>query len=115
MNNQQQDPSQNEQFQSQTDLVSLWEQMGASTGSLIGRFIGLNAQLGLNALQSMQNVIPVNEPGIRSQVWTEMGRGYGENLGYAIGLAMDSFVKSVDDAVVKPLDETVRQKTTGDS
>lgn len=111
MDTQQQNPSQQPaSSQFQTDLVSLWEQMGACTGSLIGKFIGLNAQLGLTALQSLQTAIPVTKPGIRTQVWTEMGRNYGESLGYTIGLAMDGFMQSVDATVVKPLDQTVRGK-----
>jgi hypothetical protein len=94
---------QSEQPQPQPDLVSLWEQMGASTGSLIGRFIGLNAKLGLDALHNLQTGMPNAEPGIRSRVWTEMGRSYGESLGYNLGLAMDSFIKSLDNSLVSPL------------
>ncbi|MFZ5639362.1 MAG: hypothetical protein ACOY4Q_01540 [Bacillota bacterium] len=93
------------QHQSQPDLVNLWEQMGASTGSLIGRFIGLNAKLGLDALKSLHTAMPDAEPGIRSKVWTEMGRSYGESLGYTLGLAMDGFIKSVDNSLVRPLVE----------
>jgi len=100
-----QQPQHNEHQGPQPDLVSLWEQMGATTGSLIGRFIGLNAKLGLDTLQGFA-INPDNmNPGIRSKVWTEMGRTYGESLGNAIGLAMDSFAKSVEDSVVQPLAE----------
>lgn len=112
MNTQQQNPSQQpEQSHLQPDLINLWEQMGASTGSLIGRFIGLNAQFGLNALQSLQTAIPATEPGIRSKVWTKMGQAYGESLGYTIGLAMDGFIKAVDNTVIQPLAEAEQQKS----
>lgn len=109
-----QQPQQPEQSQQPpNDLVGLWEQMGATTGSLIGRFIGLNAQFGLQVLESMvinplrQNV---SEPGIRSKVWTEMGRSYGESLGYSIGLAMDGLANTADHSLVEPLAE--HQKTS---
>ncbi|MHB9093070.1 MAG: hypothetical protein ACYC21_00240 [Eubacteriales bacterium] len=95
------------------NLVELWEQMGTSTGNLIGKIIGLTAQYGLQAYQ--QAVInPLNEAGIhytappsetgvpsdiRQQTWGQMGKDYGEYIGTSLGMAMDLFIKSVENSV----------------
>lgn len=92
------------------DLVHLWEQMGASTGSLLGKLIGLTAQYGLQSYQ--QNVVkPLQdysssfhpaaaEPGvaadIRQQTWREMGRDYGEMLGNSLGMTLDLLIKTIE-------------------
>lgn len=41
-------------------LVPLWEEMGASTGGLIGRFIGLNFLMGARFLSSVVNPMGLN-------------------------------------------------------
>lgn len=41
-------------------LVPLWEEMGASTGGLIGRFIGLNFLMGARILSSFINPLGIN-------------------------------------------------------
>ena len=92
------------------DLVRLWTEMGASTGSLLGKIIGLTAQYGLMSYQ--QNVVqPLQQyssnvsavppgPGvpsdIRQQTWREMGRDYGEMLGNSLGMTMDLLIKTVE-------------------
>lgn len=111
MDTEQQNSSQQpEQSQRQPDLINLWEQMGASTGSLIGRFIGLNAQLGLHALQSLKTAVPETEAGIRTRVWSQMSQAYSESLGHNIGLAMDSFINAVDNTLIQPLAEIEKQQ-----
>lgn len=92
------------------DLVRLWMEMGASTGSLLGKIIGLTAQYGLTAyqqnvvqpLQQYSSSVPAIPPGpgvpsdIRQQTWREMGRDYGEMLGNSIGMTMDLLIKTLE-------------------
>ena len=94
---------------SNNDLVSLWEQMGASTGSFLGKVIGMYAQYGLmtydqlvvNPLkQFAQNTAQNLEysyqpPDIREQTWSLMCKEYGESLGSSIGTSMDLFINSL--------------------
>lgn len=42
-------------------LVPLWEEMGASTGGIIGRFIGLNLLGGARLLSAMTNSLGFNQ------------------------------------------------------
>lgn len=95
------------------NLVNLWEQMGTSTGSLLGKFIGLTFQYGLQTYQqavisplqqvSQNFTAPPSEHGIpsdvREQTWGQMGREYGEYLGKSIGMTMDLLIKSLESAV----------------
>lgn len=99
----------NEQNSNNNDLVSLWEQMGASTGSFLGKVIGMYAQYGLmtydqlvvNPLkQFAQNTAQNLEyscqpPDIREQTWSLMGEKYGESLGTSVGTSMDLFINSL--------------------
>jgi len=92
------------------DLVHLWQEMGASTGSLLGKIIGLTAQYGLdtyqqNVVQPLQDYssdLPDAPPApdipsdIRQQTWGEMGRDYGEMLGNSIGMTMDLMIKTLE-------------------
>jgi len=92
-----------------TNLVAMWEQMGASTGSFLGKTIGLWAQYGLDAYQQMvvkplqqygaADTSPPSETGvpadIREQTWREMGKEYGETMGASVGMAMDMIIKSM--------------------
>ncbi len=94
------------------DLTVLWEQMGASTGSFLGKTIGLSAQYALQAyeqmiilpLQQMQQTAAVNGPppsetgipgNIREQTWRTMGKQYGETIGMSVGMAMDLLINSL--------------------
>lgn len=103
----------NEQDTNNKDLAALWEQMGASTGSFLGKVIGITAQNGLEAYE--QNVIKpmtrakertgepqVSDTGvsadIRQQTWQEMGKEYGESFGKSIGMSMDLMVNSFKNA-----------------
>jgi hypothetical protein len=44
-------------------FIPLWEQMGASTGGLIGRFIGLNFYAGASYLANFLSASPANYQG----------------------------------------------------
>lgn len=91
------------------DFVALWEQMGANTGSFLGKLIGLSAQYTLNAyeqtvvnpLQQLQDSLnpPPSDtgvpPDIRTRTWQEMCSKFGESWGKSIGLAMDVFINSL--------------------
>lgn len=105
------------------NLVNLWEEMGASTGAFIGRFIGLNAQMGLRVLDGfltpLANMTPKgnNAPppkgdtkdqtpaqgnvGIRTEVWQQMGLQYGTKVGESIGLSQDLLVQTLNSFVKK--------------
>ena len=94
------------------DLVALWEQMGASTGSFLGKLIGLSAQYTLEAYnqividplkQSQANTDPPpSDTGvpsdIRTRTWHEMSKEFGESWGTSVGLAMDVFINSLKTA-----------------
>lgn len=94
---------------SNNELVSLWEQMGASTGSFLGKIIGMYAQYGLmtydqlvvNPLKQYAQSTEQNlqysyqPPDIREQTWSLMGKKYGETLGTSIGTSMDLFINSL--------------------
>ncbi len=107
------------------DLAALWEQMGASTGSFLGKIIGLSAQYGLSAYEQVINSplqqaaaisgSPSSETSasafasdgpanIREQTWQEMGKQYGEAIGTSVGLMMDLIINSlkVSAAAVMP-------------
>lgn len=109
-----------------TDLVALWEQMGASTGSFLGKLIGLSAQYTLEAYnqividplkQSLANTDPPpSDTGvpsdIRTRTWHEMGKEFGESWGTSVGLAMDVFINSLKTAAessVPGFDQKIRQ------
>ncbi len=95
------------------DLVTLWENMGASTGGFLGRLIGYAAQTTLqmyqqavnNPLQQLNNSYsgsttgptgePDEPPDVRQQTWTEMGREFGEAMGNSIGMSMDLLIKNL--------------------
>lgn len=92
-----------------SDLINLWEQMGASTGSYLGKVIGLYAQYGLvafeqlittplqqlseNAAQQLDN--SDQPPDIREQTWGKMCGDYGQTVGSTIGMSMDLLVNSL--------------------
>lgn len=100
------------------NLVNLWEEMGASTGAFIGRFVGLNAKMGLQILDGflapIANMTPKsqNAPppdgdtkgqtpaqgniGIRTEVWQQMGMQYGTKIGESIGLTQDLLVQTLN-------------------
>lgn len=98
-----------EKLTGREDLVHLWEQMGASTGSYIGKLIGMYAQNSLQAYDELvvnplkqladntaQNLQYSCQPhDIREQTWTTMGKEYGEALGSSIGISMDLFINSL--------------------
>ncbi|WP_418792168.1 hypothetical protein [Phosphitispora sp. TUW77] len=112
--------------QKKDDLVTLWENMGASTGGFIGRLIGYTAQSTLQMyretinkpLQQLNNSYnemteskitdgptgePDEPPDIRQQTWSEMGREFGQALGDSIGMSMDLFIKNMkNSATVMP-------------
>ncbi|MDT3701087.1 MAG: hypothetical protein RO469_16915 [Thermincola sp.] len=110
------------------DLVRLWQEMGASTGSLLGRIIGLTAQYGLTSyqqnfvkpLQEYSSRIPAAppEPGVapdvRQQTWREMGREYGEMLGNSIGMTMDLMIKTLENGAQSSV-PGYNQQTDGSS
>lgn len=96
---------QEENVSQDNNLVALWEQMGASTGSFIGRLIGLSAQYMLEAYRqtvieplrqsagSLNPTQPNSEtPGIRETTWREMGQEYGGTIGTSLGMAMDLLI-----------------------
>ncbi|ADG81909.1 hypothetical protein [Thermincola potens] len=110
-------------------LVSEWEKMGASTGAMLGRLIGLAAETGLRALDQIvltplaKTRDEVNKAAVksglrtehaRSGAWSEMGRQYGEKMGNAIGIAMDSAIEATKTNMVRPLEETVNTATQAD-
>lgn len=94
---------------SDNNLISVWEQMGASTGSFLGKVIGIYAQYGLMvydqlvvnplkqfAQSTAQNLEYSYQPhDIREQTWSLMGKEYGESLGTSIGTSMDLFINSL--------------------
>ncbi len=98
--------------QNEVNLVSLWEQMGASTGSYIGKLIGMYSEYGLMAYDQLINNPLKQFTGttadnlqysyqphdIREQTWNTMGREYGEKLGSSIGMTMDLFVNTLKSA-----------------
>lgn len=98
--------------QDNANLVSLWEQMGASTGSYIGKIIGMYSEYGLMAYDQLV-INPLKQftgtaadnlqysyhpPDIREQTWRTMGTEYGEKLGSSIGMTMDLFVNTLKNA-----------------
>lgn len=111
------------------DLANLWEEMGASTGAFIGRFIGLNAQMGLQVIDGflapLANMTPKGQNakpplsntkeqtpaqgnvGIRTEVWQQMGLQYGTKIGESLGLAQDLLVQTIDFSVEEPLNNMV--------
>lgn len=108
------------------NLVSQWEKMGSSTGGMIGRIIGMAAENGLRALdhfvltplaQSKDQVDKsaaqsgVKHEETRASVWTEMGRQYGEKVGNAIGIAMDSTIEATKTNIVKPMEQATQEMT----
>ena len=99
------------------DLTALWEQMGSSTGTLLGSLIGCTAQSGLRAYEQMvinplrqlnqssrpagqENISadPAQAPGIREQTWQEMGRRFGDIIGTSIGMSMDLLINSLENS-----------------
>lgn len=106
------------------DLATLWEEMGASTGSFLGKVIGITAQNGLEAYE--QNVIkpmtrakerigepPASDtdvsPDIRQQTWQEMGKEYGESVGKSIGMSMDLMINSFKNTAESGIPNSNRQ------
>ncbi len=97
------------------DLVILWEQMGASTGSFLGKVIGLAAQYGLDVYEQiivnpLRQSAPINgatasgmgiPADIREQTWRKMGKEYGETIGTSIGMAMDLLINSLKASIKK--------------
>lgn len=98
-----------DQRNSDKNMADLWEQMGSSTGSLLGRMIGTGAEMGLetyrrlvnNPLQdaNVSNPPPQSSSGvpsdIREQTWSNMGTQYGETIGSTIGMSMDYFINTM--------------------
>lgn len=97
------------------DLVNLWEQMGSSTGGLLGTIIGLSVKSGLqiynqtiiNPLKQFSTSGNTSEensdsPGLREQTWSTMGSEYGEIIGKSIGLSMDLLISSLDNIFRSP-------------
>ncbi|PKM80290.1 MAG: hypothetical protein CVU89_14455 [Firmicutes bacterium HGW-Firmicutes-14] len=83
------------------NMISLWEQMGNSTGGFIGRLIGYSAQSGLSSYNRLF-IEPVkqvsSQQNIRQQTWKEMGREYGEALGTSIGMSMDLLINTMENS-----------------
>lgn len=114
------------------DLEALWEEMGASTGAFIGRFIGLNAKLGLQVLDSVfsqpleamtpkghdappeesdtkEETPAQGNAGIRTEVWQQMGYQYGTKMGEITGMGMDMLIQSLNQGIIEPLNNVVKQ------
>lgn len=91
------------------DMVKMWEQMGSSTGSFLGRMIGLSAEFGLQAYQQFINnplkqasksmpgsfAKSENPQNIREKTWSNMGAEYGDAIGSSIGMTMDYMINSM--------------------
>ncbi|HWI54875.1 MAG TPA: hypothetical protein VNT57_04240 [Desulfobacteria bacterium] len=107
--------------QDNVNIVNLWEQMGASTGSYIGKLIGMYTEYGLQAYDQLV-ISPLKQftstaadklensqqpPDIREQTWGTMGKEYGEKLGSSIGMTMDLFVNNLKNATPPAADTSV--------
>ena len=98
--------------QKNDNMVNLWEQMGASTGSFVGKLIGYTAQYSLGMYEqainnplrrfgNFRNETTTEEEGgtgIREKTWGEMGREAGESVGNSIGMSMDLMINSMKSA-----------------
>lgn len=110
-----------------SDMVKLWEEMGMATGSMIGRFIGLGAQMTLDMFnnfvvepaKSMENAQGGTDAdkqqgdGVRAKTWGEMGQKFGQSMGEFVGTGMDMLVKTVDASVMQPMSQVEKQQSEG--
>lgn len=101
-----------------SDIVKLWEEMGSTTGSMIGRFIGLSARTTIDLFNN-NLVSPAktmgggneNQPGLRGETWGQMGEQMGKTMGEFIGSGMDYMAKSFENTAVKPMENMEKNQT----
>lgn len=94
-----------------SEMVKMWEQMGSSTGSMLGRFIGLGAQMSLDVFNNVLVMPNKGNASIRAETWGKMGQDFGKSMGEFIGTGMDMLVKNVESNVVQPMSEMEKNKT----
>lgn len=107
-----------------SNMIKMWEQMGSTTGSMIGKFIGLSSKMALETFnnlvvapaksfeqaqnqqggESSQSNQQQNE-GIRAQTWSDMGQQFGKSMGEFIGTGMDTFANTMENNVVQPMQQ----------